>query len=267
MIFRITKLILPLLVIFINKSEAQILNIDREISNDSTLKKWNLSISANYSSDKLKGNLNDISTRIEIDNRLKNNYVLIGQFNTDATFINKTILQNEGYSQLRIRDNDNRKNSIEGFIQYQWNGTLGMLYRQIIGSNYRLRILEKNNIDCYIGLGGFYEIEKWNYDGVDSTVQVINTDPISRNLYRLNHYWKFAYKLNDKIDISTVSYFQFPINKDFLNLRWYLEFNTNLTISKKVSCFIHWDHIIDNYRVVPISNYYYTFNYGLTLNL
>ena len=249
------------------RTEAQILNIDREIINDSTLKKWNLSISANYSSDKLKGNLNDISTRIEIDNRLKNNYVLIGQFNTDATFINKTILQNEGYSQLRIRDNDNRKNSIEGFIQYQWNGTLGMLYRQIIESNYRFRILEKNNMDCYIGMGGFYEIEKWNYDGVDSTVQVINTDPISRKLYRLNHYWKFAYKLNDKIDISTLSYIQFPINKDFLNLRWYLEFNTNLTISKKVSCFIHWDHIIDNYRVVPISNYYYTFNYGLTLNL
>jgi hypothetical protein len=103
-----------LILIFITVTtaiNAQILNIDREINNDSSLKKWNLSISANYSSDKLKGNLNDISTRIEIDKRLKNNYVLIAQFNSDATFINKIILQNEGYSQFRIRDNDNRKNT------------------------------------------------------------------------------------------------------------------------------------------------------------
>ena len=103
----------------------------------------------------------------------------------------------------------------------------------------------------------FFEAEKWGYEHIIT----------NRNLFRLNQYFKFASKINEKLDISTTSYLQFPLNKDFTNTRWFLEVNANLNISKKVNFVTHWDHTLDSYRVVPISNFYYTLNFGIQVIL
>jgi hypothetical protein len=254
----VKNILFSILALFLcNSIGAQILNIDREVGADTAMKSWSASITSSFSSDKLKGNLIDFSNRTEFDKRLKNNYVIIGQLNTDLTFLEKNIIQNEGYFQLRYRDFDKRKLSLESYLQYQWNGSLGMAYRKVIGSNARVQLLEKDKLDLYSGVGVFYETEKWNYEN----------NITNRNLYRLNQYFKFASKINEKIDISTNSYLQFPINKDFTNTRWFLELNANVNISKKVNFVIHWDHTLDNYRVVPISNFYYSLNFGVQVVL
>ena len=36
-----------------------------------------------------------------------------------------------------------------------------------------------------------------------------------------------------------------------------------LMIGKNLNCVIHWDNTYDNYRLVPISNYYYSLSIGL----
>ena len=46
-------------------SNAQVLNIDREVQNDSLSKKWKSSVSVSFSSDKLKKSLADVSSRLE----------------------------------------------------------------------------------------------------------------------------------------------------------------------------------------------------------
>lgn len=251
-------ILLGTLTLFLcNSINAQILNIDREVGADTSVKSWSASITTSFSSDKLKGNLIDFSNRTEFDKRLKNNYVIVGQLNTDLTFLEKDAIQNEGYFQLRYRDFDKRKLSLESYVQYQWNGTLGLAFRKVIGSNARLQLLEKDKLDLYSGVGVFYEAEKWDYE---QTV-------INRNLYRLNHYIKFATKINEKLDITTTSYLQFPLNKEFTTTRWFLEVNANLNISKKVNFVIHWDHTLDNYRVVPISDFYYSLNFGIQVVL
>ena len=137
MIFK--NILFSILALFLcNSIGAQILNIDREVGADTAIKSWSASITSSFSSDKLKGNLIDFSNRTEFDKRLKNNYVIIGQLNTDLTFLEKDIIQNEGYFQLRYRDFDKRKLSLESYLQYQWNGSLGMAYRKVIGSNARV---------------------------------------------------------------------------------------------------------------------------------
>lgn len=245
-------------------SNAQVLNIDREVQNDSLSKNWQSSVSISFSSDKLKKSLADVSSRLETAKFFKTNYVLIGTLNNDLTVLGNDIIQNEGFLQLRYRDNDKRKWSEEIFTQYQWNGTLGMEYRQAIGGNLRLKVFDKKDFDFYTGLGFFYENEQWNWSGVNVPI-IGNTDIRNRTLYRLNHYFKMAGKINDQIDISAVSYQQFPINNQMGNLRWYLDLNTNIKISKNTSCVIHWDHIYDDYRLVPITKFYYSLNFGFQL--
>lgn len=242
---------------------AQVLSIDREIQSDSIKNKWLHSVDFSLSSDKLKKNLLDVNSRIETTRFFTNDYVLVGSVNNELTLNGNDVLQNEGYVQLRYRDNDKRQWSDESYVQYQWNDALGMEYRQVLGSNLRMRIFDKKSIDLYSGLGVFYEKERWNWSGVDDVVLSTNPNILNRELYRLNHYWKFACALNENLDISAVSYFQFPLNGDFTNMRWYWDLKTNLKISKKTSFVIHYDHTFDKYRLVPIAKFYYSIDFGV----
>jgi len=252
-------------ILFSISSFSQILDIDRVTAKDSMQHKWNRVVNLSFSSDKLKQNLLDVSSKIEIDRFFQNKYVLIWSLSNDFTLNGNEMIQNEGFSQLRYRDNDNRKWSNESYIQYQWNSSLGMEHRKVLGSNIRDRIIEKKQVDLYTGLGVFYEMEQWNWNGVLDSELIINPNSIHRSLYRLNHYWKCAYRINENVDISAVSYFQFPINADLANLRWYIDINSTIKMTENSNFVIHYDHTYDNYRLVPISNYYYSLNFGIQL--
>ena len=129
----------------------------------------------------------------------------------------------------------------------------------------RFKILEKSDLDLYTGTGVFYEMEQWNFGGVNDIDTSLFPGTVSRNIFRLNHYWKGAYKINDNIDISGVSYFQLPINSEVTNLRWFFDLNTNVKMTKNLSFVIHYDGTYDNYRLVPIAKYYYSLNFGIQL--
>jgi hypothetical protein len=259
--------ILIILTVYFSSTilHSQVLNIDREGSENESNKKWMYSTNLSLSSDKNKLNLLDISSNIEIENLLKNNYMFIGLLNYNLTVNGSEVIQNEGYAQIRFRDNDKRNISNETYLQYQWNGTLGMEYRKLLGSNIRIKIFEKKDLDLYTGTGVFYEMEQWNYSGVKDIDSSLFPNFIGRNIFRLNHYWKGAFKINDNIDISGVSYFQLPIDSNFTNLRCFFDLNTNVKMTKNSSFVIHYDGTYDNYRVVPISKFYYSLYFGIQL--
>ncbi len=114
---------------------GQVLNIDRENEIDSLHKKRETYINLSFNTDKLKKELIDLSVKAESDFFLKKNYVLIALYSNDITLNGSDFIQNQGYFHLRYRDHEKRKYSSESFIQYQWNGALGMKYRQLIGGN------------------------------------------------------------------------------------------------------------------------------------
>lgn len=258
-------LIIILTLLLSISSFSQILDIDRVTAADSTYKKWVNVVNFSLSSDKLKKNLLDVSSKIEINRFFQNDYVLVGSYNNDVTLNGNEVLQNEGYAQLRYRDNDKHEWSNETFVQYQWNGALGMEFRKVLGSNIRNKIIEKKQIDLYTGLGIFYEVEQWNWSGVENVDLIVHPNTLNRSLFRLNHYWKCAYKINENMDISAVSYFQLPLTAEILNLRWYVDLNTNIKMTKNASFVIHYDHTYDDYRLVSISKYYYSLNFGIQL--
>jgi hypothetical protein len=245
--------------------EAQILNVDRITQTDSITSKWAGFTDVSFSSDKLKNNVLDGSAKFELNHFFENKYFIVGLLNNDFTLNGKEVIQNEGFIQIRYRDMDTREWSTEAFVQYQWNGALGMEYRKVIGTNVRKRFFEKKKLDLYAGLGVFHESEQWNWSGVTNYEQLEATPTLNRSLFRLNNYWKIAYKINENVDISAISYFQLPINRDFLNMRWFIDLNTYIKMSKNLSFIIHYDHTIDNYRLVPVANFYYSLNFGIQL--
>ena len=226
MFYKKTILIFFFIISNVSYLTAQILNIDREIEIDSIHKERETYINLSFNTDKLKKELIDLSVKLESDLFFKNNYVLIALYSNDVTLNGSEFIQNQGYLHLRFRDNEKRKYSIESFIQYQWNGALGMKYRQLIGNNLRFKILEKNNFDFYSGIGLFCEKEQWNLNGTNIIADPNQTELFNRQLFRLNGYLKTAYKINDNLDISAITYLQFPLNSNVINARWFFDLKT-----------------------------------------
>ena len=245
---------------------AQIINIDRENSQDSVTKRWEISTLIDFSSDKQVKDLLDLSIKSSLLTKYSNKYALNFIVNNDIVLDGKSTLQNEGMLHLRYRDLDSRKVSSELYLQYQWNGAWGMISRYVLGSNIRYKIFDETSTDFYIGLGLFYENERWNWEGVEPDITPVDAGEETRQVFRLNNYWKTSKKLSDFADIAAITYFQFPFNQNFLKPRWYFEVNTYFKASKHLNLVIHWDHVLDFAPLMPIDHFYYSYSTGLQLN-
>jgi hypothetical protein len=246
---------------------AQVLIIDREVITDSLKKNYLLSGTFSFNSDKQKNNVTDFNSHFEYDRLFKNNYVLIHSINSNLTSNGGTLIQNEGVIQIRYRDNDSRKFSPEFFLQYQWNGAWGMENRMLQGVNLRERWVEKNGFDFITATGIFREQETWNWVGVNESLVPPNAEAIKKDIFRLNTYIKSAFEISKNIDFSAISFVQFPLSNDFTKPRWFWDCNLNFNMSKHVNFQIHYDHMYDANRVVPISDYYYSVSTGIQIML
>ena len=248
---------------------AQVLNVDRENGQDTVFKRNRFNINLAFSLDKQKRNLLEFNSQIENDFYFKRNSLIwVTLFQTDAATNGVSILENNGYFQMRLRDNDKKRIYPDLFLQYQWNGVWGLENRTLGGCNARFKFWEDKKDDLYAGLGLFYESEKWNptlsaFSFAQDSLQIVY-----RQIPRLNLSAKTAIQLKEGIDLSASTFVQFPLNEQFSHLsqpRWFIDLNLFLSISKHVAMQIHYDHNFDNYRPLPIDKLYYNFNMGFQL--
>jgi hypothetical protein len=262
------KLLLLLFVLPFSLLKAQILNVDRENGQDSIARKQMFSWNVSFSSDKQKKNLLELTNVAEYDRFFKNDQVLITLLNTDASFNGKTILENNGYFQMRLRNNDKKRVAPDYFMQYQWNGIWGLQNRAIAGCNARFKFWDDKTDDLFMSIGAFYEYEKWNPNLSSYAFGGNSTAIVYRNIPRLNFSAKTAVQLKKGIDLSAITFLQFPMNDalaHFAKPRWFLDLNLNFEINKHLSMVVHYDQNLDYYRPLPIDLYFYNLNLGFQL--
>lgn len=261
------KKIVYLMLLIQSPLLAQVLVIDREVVNDSLPKKYILAGSFSFNSDKQKNNVTEFNSNFEYDRIFANHYALISSVKSDLTSNGSQLIQNEGVVQLRYRDNDSRKFSPELFLQYQWNGAWGMENRQLQGINLRERWIEKEGFDFITATGVFREAERWNWKGVNENLIPPDADIIEKDLFRFNTYIKSSWQITKQVDLSAVSFVQFPMTADFMKPRWFLDCNVNFNVSKHLNLQVHYDHMYDSNRVVPIADYFYSISTGIQIVL
>ena len=248
-------------------THAQVLNVDRENGQDSTKKRFLASFTGSFSSDKQKNKFVEFSNSTELDYILKNHYFFVLLNQTDIAFNGKSTIENNGFVQLRFRDNDTRLIAPDAYTQFQWNGIWGLESRSLAGLNARINCLEKKKSDLYFSIGAFYEMERWN---TQLTSYAYNTDGVNfvyREMLRLNTVTKFAFKIGKKIDFAGISYIQFPLNNNFLKPRWVFDSNLYFEFSKNLNFLIHYDFNYDDYRPLPIDQFYYSLNFGVQVKI
>lgn len=263
----INNKILTLFVFISLWAHAQVLNVDRENGQDSTKKQFLASFAGSFSSDKQKNKFVEFSNSTELDYILKNHYFFVLLNQTDIAFNGKNAIENNGFIQLRFRDNDTRFIAPDAYAQFQWNGIWGLESRSLAGLNARINCLEKKKSDLYFSIGAFYEMERWNPQLSSYAFKTDNLSFVYREMLRLNTVTKFAFKIGKKIDFAGISYIQFPLNNNFLKPRWVFDSNLYFEFSKNLNFLIHYDFNYDDYRPLPIDPFYYSLNFGVQFKI
>ncbi len=84
-------------------------------------------------------------------------------------------------------------------------------------------------------------------------------------MFRLNCVTKFAFKIGKHKDFAGISYLQFPLNPNFHKPRLFFDSNLFFEVSKHLNFTIHYDFNYDEYRALPIENFYYNLNLGILI--
>lgn len=263
------KILTLLLLLCAFQLKAQVLNVDRSIGGDTVFRRDKFSINLGFNMDKQRRNLVQLMAQLENDFYFKKkNLIWITLLNTDASFNGKAILENNGYFQMRLRDNDTRRMYPDYYLQYQWNAVWGLQRRALAGCNLRFRFWENRNDDLYASIGAFYEYEKWNPNVSGFGFAQDSLSQVERYIPRLNTSLKTSVKLNSAVDLAANSFIQFPMNqefKNFLSPRWILDMRVSFLVTKHLTIQVHYDHSYDGYRPLPIDEYYYNLNVGFLI--
>lgn len=246
------------LFLYPKMAACQILNIDKSDTSDYMNKaKTSFQFNSGLEIDRQQTTLWDGTNSAEIMiQKKKELFIFSGNYR--FTYDGPTDILNSGFIHLRFRHNYKNKYQPETFVQYQWDNQRGLLYRALAGANIRYNIWKSDKWDFNAGLGLFYEEEKWNYNGVDSTKLPTNTTPIINQLIKVNSYIRFDWKSSANSDIAFNIFFQTLPNKFSPRIAPHIQWN--ILAGKHLGFSISFSGVYDDAPVVPI----HQFNYNIS---
>ncbi len=190
----------------------------------------------------------------------KSNYFLVGSYHTKKSDSARII--NQGFMHLRGIRNISDRFSVETFIQKEFSEFIDLNDRNLIGGGGRINLINYQSKDTlstfriFCGFGLMYEAE------------VYDTEPenTKKNLLRSTNYLTMKWDVNDKIEVSNVTYFQ-PSLERFRNFRIVSELNVEFLIIKKVYFSVDFAMRYDNEPVTNVEKYDISINNGLRFTI
>lgn len=251
------KIILFLLLFTINPfCYAQLVNVENQrIQNDSIKRVTLLDVKYNFQNNNKEElsliNFSAIHQYKTID--LKNYILLLA--NIEYSMANGDELSNAGLLHLRYNRKVNSKLKLEAFLQYQYNKTLGIESRNLIGIGPRYKVNKSSRKMFYIGSLLMQEFEKTFNDTKSISYQ------------RLSNYISFTFK-NSKntLEFNTVMYYQPNIN-NWSDYRHSIQSSLAINITSKLQLTTNFNYGFDSYSPINVNKRNFLISNGLKLNL
>lgn len=248
---------------FYHSSLAQIINIDKADTADYQQKtKVNINFNTGLEIDKQKSTLYDATNTAEAMFQ-KNRELFLLASSYRFTYNGPEDILNAGYLHLRYRHNYKNRIQPESFLQYQWDNKRGLEKRLVTGMNLRYNFWKGDKIDFNTGIGLMYEIERWNFEGVDSNKIPTNTSPITNHFIKINSYIRLDWKPNDHNEIAFNIFFQ--TKPDRFDPRIAPHIQWDIRAGKHIGFSIAFSGIYDDAPVVPIDHFYYSLTNSIQL--
>ncbi len=223
---------------------AQIVNIEKERLADSLANHWAFSaelgfgLSNNTAGRNLTG---EGEFRADYYFKEKNKLMLMGAIGVNrfkaADNTEVTDIENNQFLHLRYNRTLTSWLVWEAFTQGQVNEVEQVIFRWLIGSGPRFKIIDKEKGNMYFG--SLYMFERSDEEGIlpDGTVQWQH--------HRLSSYLSMFYQASENVTMSHVTYFQ-PRLDDFKDLRIATETGIEFTIIKNLKWRTYFECVYDS---------------------
>ncbi|MFC4871408.1 DUF481 domain-containing protein [Negadavirga shengliensis] len=185
-------------------------------------------------------------------------YILVSKF--DYLRINESDFLNFGF--IHGRANFLRENNInyETYVQYSFDNFRGLDPRWLGGGSVRLRMIKNEKVTFILGVGGFYEWERWFHPYTEEFVEV--------DFVKSSNYLSLRATLNQYVDINTVSYYQTGYDASINDFRHRI--STSIVLNTKFTDRLSFTNSFDlgyeDKPIVPITNLIFSFKTGLSLD-
>jgi len=246
---------------------AQIIDFDAlAIASDSTQDTavWNGYIGASFDLVKQKNQLYYLRFESTISYEKKRS-LLVFTGSNKTTFSGGEEVQNTGSARLKYLFNFRKKVFPEFVAQIQFDAQRGLQQRNLVGANAVRAFINKKKHKLLVHLGVMYEEELWDYTAVPDEELTASSDVKTelRHRTKLNFNPRYIIELNDNSTLSAVVFVQAPFTDNFIKPRISPIIRLNIYVVGNLLLSSSLSGIYDFAPVVPIDNFYYTWNNSL----
>jgi len=205
-------------------------------------------------------NTADVSFRI-------NKHALTIANKLEYSIYGKENLMSGGFIYLEYRNIQHKILAFEPFLQMHWQEIRGMKKKYAGGMNIRWRLLVKQDVGMYAGLGTLYEYEWWSYSAVSEPSAVpADSEPVKVTQFRGVSYLSVKKQFSDLFDLNVSIYYQPALAVQNISHRLASSSELTYHINQNFGFTVVYQNIYDSNPVVPIDKIFHDINLGITLS-
>ena len=220
-----------------------------------TTKVFKGSIIPDFKFQNQKLNLIEFENNVNMSIRFKNNALTIANKIEWSRYGNEQILSG-GFLYLEYRRIMEDKYVLEPFTQLHWTEPRGLDFKFAGGVNFRYRMVSTNKLGLFLGIGPFYEYERWNYDGVSDKLLPSDLTDIVNVYYKLGTYASLKWFTDHNFDLDVSIYHQSKFNEIVNSPRLASSSSITYNFTEHIGLILIYQNIYDFQPVVPIEKLY-----------
>ncbi len=194
-------------------------------------------------------NTSDISFRIKKSAITIANKIELSKYGNE-------VLLSGGFLYIEYRKFFESKFILEPFSQFHWSEARGLEFKYAGGLNLRYRAHSSNTMGLYIGVGPFYEYERWNYDGVKDELIPMNAVVQESENIKLSTYLSLKWKTENNFDFDISLYHQSKWNAIFTSPRLASSSSIKYNFTEHLGLILQYQNIYDFKPLVPLDKLY-----------
>lgn len=257
---------LILLLVWSSTSQSQIIDFDAfAIASDTIVADGKISgsVSLSYNLEKQQNQITYFNSQSTLAYEKQKHFAMLNLGNRTTIDGNRQ-LQNTGRAQMRYMHNFRKRTFPEAYVQFQWDAQRGMRERSVFGGNlvHNLSKSKRNIILFHYGL--FYEAELWDYSAVPSDRrEALRPIAVPTHFVKANFHLKWLINISESTRLHLSTYYQARPDSYFNEPRISSWIRLNIDLNKSLVLSIGASGIYDFIPVVPIDNFFYTWNNSL----
>jgi Protein of unknown function, DUF481 len=174
------------------------------------------------------------------------NHLLMFVINGNYGWKDSSRFSDGALSQVRYVRNLEEKLKLESYVQVNYDNTRLLKFRYLIGAGPRIGLLKTKSCQLWFGTSYMHEYERLGKP------KIVIHKTVTR-VSRWSNYLSFILAINDKLNLSYLTYFQprFDMFKDF---RILTEANLTSSVSRKFALTIGFHLLYDRYPPITVKN-------------